>query len=40
LVDFLNWMLGSGEKMTQALDYAPLPQNVAAKVREAIKQVH
>jgi phosphate transport system substrate-binding protein len=40
LVDFLNWMLDSGEKMTAPLDYAPLPDSVAAKVREAIKQVH
>jgi phosphate transport system substrate-binding protein len=40
LVDFLNWMLDDGEKMGPALQYAPLPQNVAAKVREAIKQVH
>ncbi len=40
LVDFLNWMLNDGEKMTQQLFYAPLPDNVAAKVREAIKQVH
>jgi len=40
LVDFLNWMLDNGEQMTTDLHYAPLPQNVAAKVREAIKQVH
>jgi phosphate transport system substrate-binding protein len=40
IVDFLNWMLNDGEKMTQALDYAPLPDNVAAKVRDTIKQVH
>jgi phosphate transport system substrate-binding protein len=40
LVDFLNWMLSDGEKMTQQLSYAPLPDNVSAKVREAIKQVH
>ncbi len=40
LVDFLNWMLDQGEGMTAQLDYAPLPQNVAAKVRETIKQVH
>ncbi len=39
LVDFLNWMLSDGEKMTASLDYAPLPENVEAKVREAIKQV-
>jgi phosphate transport system substrate-binding protein len=40
MVDFLTWMLDDGEKMTQALDYAPLPDNVASKVRESIKQVH
>jgi phosphate transport system substrate-binding protein len=40
LVDFLNWMLDDGEKMTAQLDYAPLPDTVAAKVRDAIKQVH
>ncbi len=40
LVDFLNWMLDSGENMTSPLDYAPLPESVAAKVRETIKQVH
>jgi phosphate transport system substrate-binding protein len=40
LVDFLNWMLDNGEKMTEQLEYAPLPDNVAAKVRDAIKQVH
>jgi phosphate transport system substrate-binding protein len=39
LVDFLNWMLDSGEKMTAELAYAPLPDSVAAKVREAVKQV-
>ena len=40
VVDFLNWMLSDGEKETIQLDYAPLPENVAAKVKEAIKQVH
>jgi phosphate transport system substrate-binding protein len=39
LSDFLNWMVGDGQKMTSALAYAPLPENVAAKVKEAIKQV-
>ncbi|HTW56692.1 MAG TPA: phosphate ABC transporter substrate-binding protein PstS [Terriglobales bacterium] len=39
LADFLNWMITDGQKMTSALDYAPLPENVAAKVKEAIKQV-
>jgi phosphate transport system substrate-binding protein len=40
LVDFLHWMLSDGETMTSQLDYAPLPENVAAKVAETIKQVH
>jgi ABC-type phosphate transport system substrate-binding protein len=39
LVDFVNWMLDNGEKMTAELDYAPLPDGVASKVRETIKQV-
>ena len=40
LVDFLNWMLDNGEKMTESLEYAPLPENVSAKVRQTIQQVH
>jgi hypothetical protein len=32
-------MVGDGQKMTSALSYAPLPDNVVAKVKEAIKQV-
>ena len=39
LGDFLNWMVNDGQKMTTALSYAPLPENVAAKVKETIKQV-
>jgi phosphate transport system substrate-binding protein len=39
LADFLNWMVTDGQKMTSALSYAPLPENVAAKEKEAIKQV-
>ncbi len=39
LSDFLNWMVSDGQKMTTALAYAPLPENVAAKEKEAIKQV-
>jgi len=39
LADFLNWMVGDGQQMTTALDYAPLPENVAAKVKETIKQI-
>lgn len=40
LSDFLTWMLDSGEGMTKQLAYAPLPDNVSTKVRDAIKQVH
>jgi phosphate transport system substrate-binding protein len=39
LADFLNWMVTDGQKMTSALSYASLPDNVVAKVKEAIKQV-
>jgi len=39
LNDFLNWMVTDGQKMTTALSYAPLPDNVVAEVKEAIKQV-
>lgn len=40
LVDLLNWCETDGQKMTSELAYAPLPENVVAKVKEAIKQVH
>jgi phosphate transport system substrate-binding protein len=39
LADFLNWMVADGQKMTGALSYAALPDNVVAKVKDAIKQV-
>jgi phosphate transport system substrate-binding protein len=39
LSEFLNWMVTDGQKMTSALAYAPLPDNVAAKVKDAIRQV-
>jgi phosphate transport system substrate-binding protein len=39
LADFLNWMVADGQKMTAALSYASLPDNVAQKVKEVIKQV-
>ena len=32
-------MLDNGQTMTADLTYAPLPENVAAKVRGAIKSV-
>ncbi|HET8890765.1 MAG TPA: phosphate ABC transporter substrate-binding protein PstS [Candidatus Angelobacter sp.] len=38
-VDFLTWMVDKGQTMTSALQYAPLPKNVAAKVKTRIKEV-
>jgi phosphate transport system substrate-binding protein len=38
--DFLNWMLDDGQKMTAQLSYAPLPAEVASKVKATVKQVH
>jgi len=40
IADFLNWMVTSGQKMTGQLSYAPLPANVAEKVKAAIKDIH
>jgi phosphate transport system substrate-binding protein len=39
LADFLTWMADDGQKMTADLTYAPLPGNVAEKVKGAIKMV-
>jgi len=39
LSGFLHWMLTDGQKMTPALTYAPLPQEVVAKETEAIAKV-
>src|SRR6202521_1890467 len=37
LADFLSWMVTDGQKMAAPLSYAPLPDNVAAKVKGGIK---
>jgi phosphate transport system substrate-binding protein len=39
IVDFLSWMLNTGEGMIRDLDYAPLPKSVADKVRARIKEI-
>jgi phosphate transport system substrate-binding protein len=39
LRDFLNWMVSDGQKLTQQLTYAPLPPEVAAKVKATIAQL-
>jgi phosphate transport system substrate-binding protein len=40
LTDLLNWCETDGQKLAADLSYAPLPDTVVAKVKEAIKQVH
>jgi len=39
-VDFLTWMLDQGQTFTAQLNYAPLPDAVKLKEREAIKTIH
>ncbi len=38
--DFLTWMTGPGQKMTEALDFAPLAAPVVAKETKAFAKVH
>jgi phosphate transport system substrate-binding protein len=40
LSDLLTWIVNDGQKMTADLAYAPLPESVATKVKDEIKQVH
>ena len=40
IVDFLNWMLIDGQKMTTALSYASLPESVVQKEKLAIKTIN
>jgi phosphate transport system substrate-binding protein len=39
LIDFLNWMVTDGQQLTKQLTYAPLPAEVAAKVKATIAQI-
>lgn len=39
MIDYLNWMIDSGEKMTTPLYYAPLPKNVVVKVKAKINSL-
>ncbi len=39
IIDFLHWMLTSGQKMTATLDYAPLPTQVVAQEEKAIQKI-
>ena len=37
IVDFLNWELDNGQPMATSLSYAPLPKEVADKIRQTVK---
>ena len=39
IVDFLKWMLTDGQKMTEALSFAPLPKAVVDKELKAIAKI-
>jgi phosphate transport system substrate-binding protein len=39
IVDFLKWMLTDGQKMTEALSYAPLPKDVVQLVQHSLGQI-
>ncbi len=40
ITGFLHWMLGPGQKLTEALEFAPLPKAVVTKEEKAIAKVH
>jgi phosphate transport system substrate-binding protein len=40
IVDFLNWMLGPGQKQAAALGYLALPTNLAGRAAAAIGGIH
>jgi phosphate transport system substrate-binding protein len=39
VVDFLNWALTEGEKSAPSLDYAPLPSDMATKVKARVATI-
>jgi phosphate transport system substrate-binding protein len=39
MVDFMNWMLVDGQKFASGLGYAPLPAQVVALEKEALKKI-
>ena len=39
LVDFLNWAVTDGEKEAPTLDYAPLPADMAGKVKARVATI-
>lgn len=39
LADFLDWALTDGEKHAAALDYAPLPESMSARLKEKVASI-
>jgi hypothetical protein len=39
LIDFLNWALTDGEKDAATLDYAPLPREMASRVKARLATI-
>jgi len=39
LVDFLNWMVGPGQKLAEPLEYAALPKEVVAMEKKAFSKI-
>ncbi len=39
LLTLLNWIVGPAQGMAEALNYAPLPKSLQAKVKETIKKI-
>lgn len=39
IVDFLNWMVGPGQKMAAPLSYASLPAPIAKRVKDIVKSI-
>ena len=39
VVDFLKWVLTDGQKLAAPLDYAAVPENVAAQVIGSLEQI-
>ena len=40
LVEFVKWMLGPGQDVARAMEYAPLPATVIAKEQQALAAIH
>jgi hypothetical protein len=39
MVEFLRWAMNQGEQMAPALNYAPLPPGLVARVLQEVDQI-